>query len=121
MLCACSEEDLPVVATRFAHSANLNTLYARLGLFYDDVTPTAENFDEQQTRKFRMSRIGTMASNIAFVLYECSAAEQEDVVQVLVNEQPVVLPGACKTDLIEFVNCITMPLHVRFGRYMIKE
>ena len=87
-----------MVATRFAHSANLNTLYARLGIFNDDVVPTAENFDEQTQRQFRMSHIGTMGSNIAFVLYECSGdgggEQQEDVVQVLVNEQPVVLPGA---------------------------
>ena len=80
-----------MIATRFAHSANLNTLYARLGLFNAEEFPAADNYATQVDRPFRMSHIGTMGSNIALALYECT--DSEDVVQVLVNERPVVLPG----------------------------
>lgn len=83
---------------RFAHGETLQPLYCLLGLFKDTEMLRANNYHHHTERYYRTSRIVPFAANIAFVVYNCSAGEQEDFkVEVLVNEQPVSIP-CCGAD-----------------------
>lgn len=102
----------PYGAFRFAHTGTVIPLLTMLGLYNDTLPPRADNFDQQGNRTFRISNVVPMAANVAFVLYNCQTqnagkGNKDDIeeksekafrvsqmmVQLLVNEAPVPMPG----------------------------
>ncbi|CAG8615711.1 3791_t:CDS:2 [Funneliformis mosseae] len=89
---------------KFTHSETMMFLYTFLGL-YEDSNPLTGNatFDEISNRKFKTSEICPFAANVYFEIYTCASDkytffykkkhEESTVVQVVVNEKPVVVPG----------------------------
>ena len=91
---------------RFAHSETLRPLFTMLGLFNESIPLRADNFEKQAGRQFSTSHNTPLASNAAFVLYECSGKEFK--VQFMINEAPVGLPccyGNSTCSLTKFLSC----------------
>lgn len=82
-------------ATRYSHAPNLNTFFARIGIFKDDDHLYADDFELNGDREFSTSRNVPMSSNVAFVLYQCDDGDHR--VKTFVNDIPVVIPG-CPED-----------------------
>ena len=63
----------PKATFMFGHSSSIVPFECLLGLFNDStlLPILADNYDQQANRSFRGSRIGSMAANVALVLYEC--------------------------------------------------
>ena len=56
----------------FGHSSSVIPLQCLLGLFKDSTLPIlSDNYATQGDRTFRASRTDPMATNLAFVLYDC--------------------------------------------------
>lgn len=72
------------------HAETLLPLLSLLGLYKDQIPPTASNYQSQHRRQFRTSRIVPYAANLIFVLYDCQRGPR---LQLLVNESPVRFPG----------------------------
>ncbi|CAN9508814.1 unnamed protein product [Ophioblennius macclurei] len=72
------------------HAETLLPLLSLLGLYKDQTPPTAGNYQSQQRRRFRTSRIVPYAANLLFVLYDCQRGPR---LQLLLNESPVRFPG----------------------------
>ncbi|XP_028264605.1 multiple inositol polyphosphate phosphatase 1b [Parambassis ranga] len=72
------------------HAETLLPLLSLLGLYKDQTPPTASNYQSQQSRHFRTSRIVPYAANLLFVLYDCQRGPR---LQLLVNESPMRFPG----------------------------
>ncbi|XP_026206299.1 multiple inositol polyphosphate phosphatase 1b isoform X2 [Anabas testudineus] len=77
------------------HAETLLPLLSLLGLYKDPDPPTANNYQSQQGRTFRTSRIVPYAANLLFVLYDCQRGPR---LQLLLNESPVRFPGLEKED-----------------------
>ncbi|XP_076549353.1 multiple inositol polyphosphate phosphatase 1 isoform X1 [Osmia lignaria lignaria] len=81
----------PVVSAYFTHSGTILKLLALLGVAKDDQHLTHDLFSlYAEGRAWRTGVIDTFASNIAFVLYNCSGIPS---VLVLHQERPLYLPG----------------------------
>lgn len=100
----------PYGVFQFAHTGTVLPLLTLLGLYKDNLSLRADNFDKQTNRTFRPSNIVPMSANVAFVLYERTSKNTNHsqnggmrpkrkvstmVIQVLVNEVAVDLP-ACQ-------------------------
>lgn len=72
------------------HAETLLPLLSLLGLYKDQIPPTASNYQSQHNRRFRTSRIVPYAANLLFVLYDCQRGPR---LQLLLNESPVRFPG----------------------------
>jgi multiple inositol-polyphosphate phosphatase/2,3-bisphosphoglycerate 3-phosphatase len=79
------------VTVFFTHSITIQTFLTAMGIAKDYQPLTAENYYQQQRRKWRTSTIDPVASNLAAVLYECRGGERHRVMFFL-NEVPVEYP-----------------------------
>jgi hypothetical protein len=86
------------------------SFFTTLGIGKDDKNFNFENLNEPNPdRKYRLSYLDPMNSNIALVLYKCNSGttqENKYIVRAFLNENHIKLE-ACKTvdcDLNEFVN-----------------
>ncbi|XP_024242219.1 multiple inositol polyphosphate phosphatase 1 isoform X1 [Oncorhynchus tshawytscha] len=77
------------VTIQVGHAETLLPLLALMGFFRDETALTADNFDVQNGRTFRTSRIVPYAANLLFVLYDCSEGLR---LQFLLNETPQNFP-----------------------------
>lgn len=77
----------------FTHSGTILKLLSHLGLYKDDFVLTHNDFGKK--RMFETSKIDAFASNINFVLYECSDGEPK--ILTMHQEQVVTIPG-CPAD-----------------------
>ncbi|XP_071247740.1 multiple inositol polyphosphate phosphatase 1-like isoform X1 [Salvelinus alpinus] len=77
------------VSIQVGHAETLLPLLALMGFFRDETALTADNFDVQNGRTFRTSRIVPYAANLLFVLYDCSEGLR---LQFLLNETPQNFP-----------------------------
>uniref|UniRef100_A0A4W5QVD6 Multiple inositol polyphosphate phosphatase 1 n=1 Tax=Hucho hucho TaxID=62062 RepID=A0A4W5QVD6_9TELE len=77
------------VTIQVGHAETLLPLLALMGFFRDETALTADNFDMQNVRIFRTSRIVPYAANLLFVLYDCSEGLR---LQFLLNETPQNFP-----------------------------
>ena len=93
---------------RMGHSRTILPLYARLGIFLDDMPIISENIEHLSRRKWRLSYINPFMSNLVFVLYDCNG---EFKVRTFINEREVKLPR-CLTKL-----CPLNTLLFEWGRY----
>ncbi|KAK1133946.1 hypothetical protein K0M31_011733 [Melipona bicolor] len=81
----------PVVSTYFTHSGTILKLLALLGVAKEDQHLTHDLFSLYgENRAWRTGIIDTFASNIAFVLYNCSGVSS---VLFMHQERPLHLPG----------------------------
>ncbi|CAB4374723.1 phosphoglycerate mutase-like protein [Rhizophagus irregularis] len=88
----------------FTHSETLSFLYTILGL-YKDSKPLIANvtLDEVSDRKYKSSEICPFAANAYFEIYNCANCasnenlfekkEKSILVQIIINEVPVIIPG----------------------------
>ncbi|KAI5103173.1 multiple inositol polyphosphate phosphatase 1 precursor, partial [Silurus meridionalis] len=83
-------EATKAVTIQVGHGETLLPLLSLMGFFRDETPLTAKNFPQQQSRKFRSSRIVPYAANLLFVLYECTDGLR---LQVFLNEKPVTFPN----------------------------
>lgn len=83
----------------FSHAGTVLKMLAHLGLYQDSEPLKASNFKEMvKARLWRVSRISSFASNIAFVLYRCQETSSPSLkILTLHQERRVHLPG-CPTD-----------------------
>ncbi|XP_066521443.1 multiple inositol polyphosphate phosphatase 1b [Hoplias malabaricus] len=79
-----------VVSIQVGHAETLLPLLSLMGFFKDEKPLKAENFSQQQSRKFCSSQIVPYAANLLFVLYECSEGLR---LQFFLNEKPMTFPG----------------------------
>jgi len=77
----------------FTHSGTLLKLLAYLGTHQDSQHLTSDNYLQMRNRKWRTSNIGPFASNVYFLLRNCSGAYS---VCLFVNEKQERIPG-CKS------------------------
>ena len=92
-----SRSDTKLGLFRFAHSGTLDAFYTRIGLYRDDETLRADNFDRHRYRRqWATSRSTPMAANIAFVKHRCQTPPFQRV-RMIVNEHrnnpQVFIPG----------------------------
>lgn len=80
------------IVGRWAHSATVNTLYTRLGLYKDKQQLLHNNYDQQKARKWRTTLHTPMSSSIAFVLLQC---KDDFTVQTFHMEKLIKLDGIC--------------------------
>lgn len=75
----------------FAHSNTIISTYGLLGLFLDDEPLLANSSDEfLESRLFRSSDFARLASNFAFIVYNCT---DETRVKLITNEAETMIPG----------------------------
>lgn len=72
----------------FAHSANLLSTIAGLGLAEDSSPLLSTNYKEMNDRKWRTSYLDPFAANVIAALYECDGVHK---VTFFVNEIPMLL------------------------------
>ncbi|KAB0793902.1 hypothetical protein PPYR_13522 [Photinus pyralis] len=82
------KEDGPICKVYFAHHSGILKFYAHLGLFKDG--HHLNHTDYEGSYQWDASKIGSFATNIAFVLYNCSGTEK---VAVLFQERVITLPN----------------------------
>ncbi|XP_049811872.1 multiple inositol polyphosphate phosphatase 1 isoform X1 [Schistocerca nitens] len=81
----------------FSHSGTMLKLLCHLGLYKDSGVLLHSNYDSMAgQRKWRVGKIDSFGSNLAFVLFQCG---NEAKLMTLHQERPVVLPG-CPQDLL---------------------
>ncbi|CAL7947580.1 unnamed protein product [Xylocopa violacea] len=86
----------PLVSAYFTHSGTILKLLALLGVAKDDQHLTHDSFSlYADYRAWRTGVIDSFASNIAFVLYDCSGVPS---VLFMHQERPLYLPG-CPMDM----------------------
>ena len=79
---------------QFGHSDTVVDFFAGLGLYKDDLPITANNYELLKHRKFNTAIIGPFSTHLVFILYQCGGTSSSDyVVRVLVNGEPVNIPG----------------------------
>lgn len=61
------------VIVNFGHAKTLLLLITALGIKHDAERLLASNFEQQQSRQFRMSEFDSFAANFAAVKYNCSS------------------------------------------------
>lgn len=61
----------PKVTALFTHSTAFDQFLVALDANKDDMPLTAENYSQMKNRKWRVSKFGMFATNIATVLYRC--------------------------------------------------
>ncbi len=90
---------VPKSVFKFAHAETMIPLECLLELYKDKRPLTAATYQEHQSRLFRTSWMSPFAANVAFVLLNCSADDEDHQkdpsgfkLQVLHNEIPVDLP-----------------------------
>ncbi|XP_057666688.1 multiple inositol polyphosphate phosphatase 1 isoform X1 [Diorhabda carinulata] len=88
----------PRVNIYFTHSGTILKLLAHLGLYKDEETLTAKNYDTSSNRKWKTSLIDTFGSNLAFVTFECGP---ETKLLTMHQENIVRLPACPDSDLCE--------------------
>lgn len=82
----------PQVSSYFTHSGTVLKLLALLGVAKDEEPLMHNSFSHHgDTREWRTSFIDTFATNIAFVLYNCTSGGPS--VLFMHQERPVFLPG----------------------------
>lgn len=94
----------------FGHTETVIPMLSILGLFNDTEQLMADNYDQQRLRQFRTSRLSPFASNVAFVLSDCSSSSSESVcssdlssvdrfsVRLLFKERPLIFPACGNAD-----------------------
>lgn len=93
----------------FGHTETVIPMLSILGLFNDTEQLMADNYDRHRLRQFRTSRLSPFASNVAFVLSDCSSSSESvcssDLssadrfsVRLLFKERPLVFPACGNTD-----------------------
>ena len=86
---------------RFGHSGTINTFFTRLGLFRDNSSLTAANYNSMRQRRWRTSAIAPMSANFILVLYSCPQVSPMYRVMASVNEKAVLIPG-CRDVLCDY-------------------
>ncbi|KAI4456534.1 multiple inositol polyphosphate phosphatase-related [Holotrichia oblita] len=90
------EDAYPQAVLYFTHSGTLLKMLSHLNLYKDDKSLWAADYDNNHNRKWRVSKIDTFGSNLAFILYKCNG---ENKLLVLHNEVPVKLPSCPDSEL----------------------
>lgn len=94
MLERFENEKLPEVTVYFTHSAAVQLFLTALGALKDDRAPTATNYSEMSSRKWKTSVISPFAANVVVVKYKCPNASK---VKFFLNERVLRMDG-CSTD-----------------------
>jgi len=85
------DESAPSVVAYFTHSGTLLKVIARLGLFKDSIPLLGSNFEHHRSsRKWRTTEIDPFATNIAFILFNCS--DDDYKVGMMFKEKPMQQP-----------------------------
>lgn len=84
MLERFEDEKLPKVTAYFTHSAAVQLFLTALGALKDDRAPTAKNYPEMFSRKWKTSVISPFAANVAVVKYKCPT---DSKVKFFLNER----------------------------------
>lgn len=85
------DKTLPRAVAYFTHTSAMLKMLSHLHLHKDEEQLTSDGFSSKaNARKWRMSRINSFGSNLAFVLYMCGSEEK---VLTLHQEHQVTLPG----------------------------
>ncbi|XP_044758615.1 multiple inositol polyphosphate phosphatase 1-like isoform X2 [Coccinella septempunctata] len=94
-----SKSSYPKATVYFTHSGTLLKVMSHFGLYKEDQPLTENNFnDKVDNRTFRVSRIGSFATNLALVLMDCEGTPK---ILALHQERIVRLPS-CPTTTCEF-------------------
>lgn len=94
MLERFGDEESPKVTAYFTHSAAVQLFLTALGALRDDRAPTATNYSEMSSRKWKTSVISPFAANVAVVKYKCP---NESKVKFFLNERVLKLDW-CSSD-----------------------
>ncbi|CAD5120547.1 unnamed protein product [Dimorphilus gyrociliatus] len=89
---AKEKKDKRKIVGRWAHSATMNTLYTRLGLYKDEKQLLHNNYEQQKDRRWRTTLHTPMSSSIAFVLLQC---KDDFTVRAFHMEKLIKLDGIC--------------------------
>uniref|UniRef100_T1GEJ6 Multiple inositol polyphosphate phosphatase 1 n=1 Tax=Megaselia scalaris TaxID=36166 RepID=T1GEJ6_MEGSC len=86
----------PKAAGYFTHSTMVQMFVSALGINNDHETMKADDYPRNANRKYRISKSGPFAANIAAVSYHCPYDTEPKKVIFFLNQKPVELDG-CKT------------------------
>lgn len=81
--------DQPKVSAYLTHSSSLMLLLTSLGAFNDSEPLRADNYHRLADRKWRLSKIAPLASNVAAVKYDCPNDIESEKVKFFINEEPI--------------------------------
>ena len=91
-----SNENEKKIQLLFSHSSTMLSFFHALGIGKDDKNFNFNNiFEENQNRKYKLSVMDPMNSNVAFILYKCSSSNQY-AIRAFHNENLIKLE-ACRT------------------------
>ena len=85
----------PLGHFRFSHTKSLTRLYSNLGFFKDEKHLLATEYPTQIERKWRVSIIDTLGTNLFFGLYSCKGKGHK--LRIWTNEKSIEIPGCTKT------------------------
>ncbi|KAK9720668.1 Histidine phosphatase superfamily (branch 2) [Popillia japonica] len=91
-----AEDPYPHAVLYFTHSGTLLKMLSHLNLYREDKPLRAADYNDNHNRKWRVSKIDTFGSNLAFILHKCNG---EKKLLVLHNEVPVKLPSCPDNEL----------------------
>lgn len=109
MLTRFEDEKSPKVTAYFTHSAAVQLFLTALGALKDDKAPTATNYLEMSSRKWRTSVVSPFAANVAVIKYKCSTKSK---VKFFLNERVLRLDW-CSPDGI----CDWSSLQTKYSRF----
>lgn len=96
MLGHLGNNEQPKAVVFLSHSSSYLLLLSSLGAFKDSQPLLADNYEELDDRKWRLSRIARLASNFAAVKYYCPDEEEKRKIGFFINEEPLELDGCNK-------------------------
>lgn len=91
----------PKAAGYFTHSTMVQMFVSALGINNDHETMKADDYPRNANRKYRISKSGPFAANIAAVSYHCPYDTEPKKVIFFLNQKPVELDG-CKVGLCDW-------------------
>lgn len=89
MLKHLANNDQPKAVVYFTHSSSLLLLLATFGVFKDKNPLRADNYYSMSNRKWRLSNIAPLISNMAVVKYNCPNDIEQEKVKFFLNEEPL--------------------------------
>ena len=81
----------PKAMLHFGHTDGILLFLSLLGLNKDDYSLNHDMFEESKYRKFRLSKIDPMSSNVGFLLLECEKSPLKRILTFF-QEKPIKLP-----------------------------
>lgn len=91
----------PQVVAYFTHSSAIQLFLTAMGVLRDSTELRADNFQQQQRRQWRTSKLGPFTANIAVIRYDCPEDIEKQKIMFFLNEKPLDIEW-CRVGLCDY-------------------